>query len=183
MSPFADEESAGALGAVELVAGQGEHVDVLGVHVDGQMAGGLDGVGVEGDLLLPADLADLGDGLDGADLVVGVHDGHQAGLLGDGLGHLLGGNETVFVDVQQGDGKALLLQLLEGVEDGVVLKGGGDDMGLPRAFPHPSGGEDGLVVGLAAAGGEIDLVGTAVEAVGHRLPGPGQASAACWAKE
>ena len=36
-----------------------------------------------------ADGADLRDGQDGADFVVGVHDGHQAGVRPDGVRHLL----------------------------------------------------------------------------------------------
>ena len=45
------EEDADALGGVHLVAGDGEEVDVLeqaiGAEVEGELAGGLDGVGVE----------------------------------------------------------------------------------------------------------------------------------------
>ena len=77
-------EHADALGAVEFVAGEGQHVDVLLLDVDGQMSRRLHGVGVEQDALLPADRADLRNGLDGADLVVGVHDGDQAGVGPDG---------------------------------------------------------------------------------------------------
>ena len=50
---LADVQRADALGAVELVAGQGEHIDVLLLDVDVQMADGLHGVGVEQDALLP----------------------------------------------------------------------------------------------------------------------------------
>ena len=49
----------------------------------------------------------------------------------------------------------------EGEQDGVVLKGGGDDVLFPLAETQPRGGEQGLVVGLAAAGGEDDLPGLA----------------------
>ena len=51
------------------------------MHVDGNLADGLHGVGVEEDALLVAELADLGDGLDDADLVVGVHDADEDGLV------------------------------------------------------------------------------------------------------
>lgn len=74
----------------------------------------------------------------------------RQGVLGDGRLHLLGGDAAVCVDVQQGHGEALLLQFLEGVQDGVVLKGGGDDMGFPLPFSPAGGGEDGLVVRFAA---------------------------------
>ena len=78
----ADVQRADTLGAVDLVAGEREHVDVVLLHVDRDLADGLDGVGVEEDALLVAELADLGDGLDDADLVVGVHDGDEDGLVG-----------------------------------------------------------------------------------------------------
>ena len=173
-NPLADVQGAHPFGPVELVGRQGEHVDLLRPHVDGQVPGSLDGIGVEGDLPGPADRPDLPDGLDGADLIVGVHDGDQTGVLGDGRLHLLGGDAAVCVDVQQGHGEALLLQFLEGVQDGVVLKGGGDDMGFPLPFSPAGGGEDGLVVRFAAAGGKDNLFRAAVETAGHGLPGLGQ---------
>ncbi len=67
----ADVERADALGAVDFVRGERERRRCChGVHVDGDLAYGLDGVGVEEDALLVAELADFGDGLDDADLVV-----------------------------------------------------------------------------------------------------------------
>ena len=39
------KENAGTLGAVELVAGEGQHIDVLLLHIDVEVAGGLHGVG------------------------------------------------------------------------------------------------------------------------------------------
>ena len=67
-------QRAHALRAVELVAGEREHVDIHRVHVDRDLAHGLHGVGVEEDALLVAELADLRDRLDHADLVVREHD-------------------------------------------------------------------------------------------------------------
>jgi hypothetical protein len=73
----ANIQRAHALRPVDLVAGEREQVDVVGLHVDGNLADGLHGVGVEDDALLVAELADLGDGLDDADLVVRVHDADE----------------------------------------------------------------------------------------------------------
>ena len=55
----ANVECADSLGPVELVAGEREDVDVVGLDVDGDLADGLNGVGVEEDALLVAELADL----------------------------------------------------------------------------------------------------------------------------
>ena len=60
---------------------------------------------------------------------------------------------------------------LKGVEDGVVLKGSGNDVGLSPRLSPTGGGENGLVVRLAAPRGKVDLLRPAVEAVRHGLPG------------
>ena len=153
------------------MAGEGQHVDVLLLHVDVEVSGGLHGVGVEQDALFMAHGADLGNGQNGADLVVGVHDGHQAGVGPDGVRHLLGGDGAGGAHRQQLHLKALLLQLFQGVENGVVLEGGGDDVLFALALTDAGGGDQSLVVGLAAAGGEGDLPGRAAQAGGHGLPG------------
>ena len=86
---------------------------------------------------LPADRTNFCYGLDGADLVVGEHTGHQTGVLPDSSTHLPGRHDAIGRDVQQGHCKALLLQGLEGVEDGVVFIA--DLIGLPVL----ADGEDG----------------------------------------
>ncbi|MPM29642.1 hypothetical protein SDC9_76182 [bioreactor metagenome] len=60
----------------------------------------LDRVGVEGDAQLPANRPNLGNGLDGADFVVGKHDGHKAGVRPDGLTHLVRRNHAGLRDGQ-----------------------------------------------------------------------------------
>ena len=112
---FADIEDARALGTVELMARQGQQIDVLGRYVNVQVARCLDGVGMEQDALFPADCADLRNGLNGADFVVGVHNGDQRRVGPDGVSHFLPPNNAVRMDRQQGDLPALALQLLQGV--------------------------------------------------------------------
>ena len=162
-----------ALGRVELVAGNAEHVDIHFLHVDGHVACGLYRVGVEGDALLPAESADLFDGLNGADLVVGKHDGHKGGVLADSGRHILQTDHAVLVHIQQRDLIALFFQLFQGVQHRVVLKFGGDQVLFALACPRLGGGDDGLVVGLAAAGGKVDLPGLGVETGGHGGTGLG----------
>ncbi len=97
----ANVKRADTLGSVDFVTAEREHVDVHGLHVDGDLGlAGLDGVGVEEDaLLLVADPADFGDGLDNADFVVREHDGDEDGLVGafgdDGALEVLEINEAV----------------------------------------------------------------------------------------
>ena len=72
---------------------------------------------------------------------------------------LFGADDAVFVHIQQSHAEAFLFQGFQRVQHRVVLEGGGDDMGLPGFLPRRSRAADGLVVGLAAAGGEGDLPG------------------------
>ena len=165
-------QGAYALGSMELVAGDGQHIDVHLLHIDGHVARRLHRVGVEGDALLPAQGADLRDGLHGTDLVVGEHDGHQAGVLPDGCGHILQPHHAVLMHVQQGDLIALFLQTLEGVQHRVMLKLGRDQVLFALARAQAGSGHNGLVVGLAAAGGEVDFPGAGgAQAGGHGGPG------------
>ncbi len=75
------------------------------------------------------------------------------------------------MDGEQRHLKALLLQLFQGVKDGVMLKGGGNQVGLalPAALIGHLG--DDPVVRLAAAGGEVQLGGVRADQRGDGLPG------------
>lgn len=115
------------------------------------MAHGLDGVGVEHHPGLAADRPQLPDGLDGADLVVGIHDADQAGVGAQGLAQLVRRDQPLLPHLQQGDLEAFGGQLVQGVEHGVVFKGRGDDVFFAPGRTLPGGAAQGLVVGLAAA--------------------------------
>ena len=102
----------------------GQQVDAEFVHTRGDLADGLRGVGVEGDAVLACDVGDLGDRLDGADLVVGVHDGDEDGAGLDRAGDVVGVDQAVAVDRQDGQPVPEPLdEVLAGVEDGRVLDG------------------------------------------------------------
>ena len=160
-----------ALGAVELMTGEGEHIDVLLGHVDFQMAHSLDGVGVENYTGLTADGTDFGNGQHRADLVVGIHHGDQAGIRANSSLHLLSGDVVTLGHIQISDFKAFLFQPLEGVQHGMVLKGGGDDVLFVFPCAKTGSGDDGLIVRLAAAGGEGDFSGLAAQALGYGFTG------------
>ena len=128
------------------------------------MARRLHRVRVEDNTLFAADRADLRDGLDGADLVVGVHDRHKAGILADSAAHLLGRDDAVFMDVQQRDLVAVFLQLLERMQHRVMLKFGRNDVLFSLFRAEQRCRADCLVVCLAAAGGEGDFSGLRADA-------------------
>ena len=69
----------------------------IAVYVEGKLAGGLHGVGVEVDAGFGGDLADLFDGLEDAGLVVGEHDGDELGVGPEGAAHVGGIDEAAAV--------------------------------------------------------------------------------------
>ena len=153
------------------MAGEAQHVDVLFLDINVQMTGGLNGIGVERNAGGLTDSADFRDRQNRANLVVGEHGGYQTGVRADGILYLLCSHIMVFLHIQQGDLKALFFQLVQSVEYSVVLKSSGNDVLLTFPGTQPGGGDDGLIVGLAAAGGEGDLPGLAAETGGN--PGTG----------
>ena len=80
--------------------------------------------------------ADFRNRQDRTDLVVGVHDGDQGSVLPNRLRHLMGSDGSQRAHGEQLHLKALVLQPFQGVQDGVVLKGGGDDMPFPPPGPQ-----------------------------------------------
>ena len=152
------------------MAGEREHITVPGGYVHGNVSDRLNGVGVEEHTSLPGDGGDLGDGLDGADLVIGGHDGDEDGVGADGRLYRLRVHTAQGIHRQVGDRKALgLFQVLQGVQDGVMLNGGGDDVPA-LAAPELGHGLEGPVVALRPAGGEEDLLGLCVQAPGDLCP-------------
>ena len=144
-----------------------EQIDAFACDVDADMSGRLHRVGVEGDAVRAADCAQLGDRLNGADFVVGVHNRRQRGVVAQLGGQLGGADVSVLVHGQVGDGKAFLFQRFERMQHRVVLKRGGDDAALPLFRARLRQSADGPVVRLAAAGGEVQLVRCAAEPGGH----------------
>src|ERR1700678_1528294 len=161
----ANVERADALGTVEFVGGKREDVDVHGVHVDGDLAQSLHAVGVEDYAFFVAELADFGYRLDGADLVVGKHDGDQDGLVVNGPTQVFHVDEAVGLYRQIGDAVAVFFKALAGVEDGLVLGDLGDDM-VAALLVHLGDALDGEVVALGRAGVEDDLPGSGADELG-----------------
>ena len=126
-----DIQRADALGSVEFVAGHGEQVDAQVVHLDGDLADGLGTVAVHQGAVAVGDFSDLGDGLDGTDLVVGVHDGDQRRFRRDGLLNLSSVNHAVLVDRQVGGAEPVRLQVAADLGHGRMLDRRGDDVVAP----------------------------------------------------
>ena len=76
----AQVERTDALGPIELVSRERERIDLPFLDRDGNVADSLHGIRMEEDTVRPADGADLSDGLDSADLVVGRHHRDEKGI-------------------------------------------------------------------------------------------------------
>src|SRR5208283_4413058 len=115
------------------------------------------------DALLFRDFADFANRMDGADLVVGVHDRDEHGFVVDGLANLVGIDHPVLVDLEIGDGRlAITLQRAATVEHRLMLGDAGDDVValILVKFEHALDRE---VVRLGGAAGEDDLLGLAAD--------------------
>ena len=73
------------------------------------------------------------------------------------------------MDVEQGDLKALLFKLLEGVQHRVVLELGGYKVLFALDGAELRHGNDSLIIRLGAAGGEVDFSGLRADYVGNGL--------------
>jgi len=165
-----DVERADALGRVEFVSRHRKQVYSQFVHEHRNLAHRLCRVGVHKRAVAVGDGRDFGDWLDGTDLVVGVHDGHQDGIGGDGPLNVGGVYHSVLVHRQHGDAVALAFEPLAGLQHRRVFDGRGDDVVAALTI---GGGHtlDGAVVGLAAAAGEDDLGRLAAQQRRHLCAG------------
>ena len=116
-----------------------EHIDMHLVHIDGNLCIRLYRIGVEQYTVLLRNLTDFGNGLDGTDLVVGKHHADQNGIGADGCFQLVQADQSVSVHIQIGDLKASLLQILTGMENGMVLDLRGNNMFSLRSISFCGG--------------------------------------------
>ena len=123
-----------------------------------QVPQGLNGVGVKIHPPLPGDPADFLYGLNRSDLVVGMHDRDKDCFSGNRLPDVVGIDQAISIHGQDRNLETLLLQEMAGLQDGVMLDGGGNDM-IPLALPGVGHPFDGRVVALRPAAGEDDLSG------------------------
>lgn len=123
----AEQQRADAVGAADLVAGNGHGGEPGGGEVDRELTESLDRVGMQRHVELGGRVGEFPDRHDRADLVVGPHHGGEGdvgGVAGDGLAQRLGVDPALGVDRQVLDGGALVLaEPVDGVEDRVVLDG------------------------------------------------------------
>ena len=171
LQPFADIQKTDPLRPVQLMGAGAEHIDLILVHVDGELSIGLHRIRMEQDPMLLRDPADLLYRLDGSDLVIGKHDGNENGIRTDGPLQLVQLQDAVLVHAHICDLKSSFLQIFAGVKHRVMLNGGGDDM-LSLLRISLGSCLDGPVVALRSPRGKIDLIVRRAEAFGDDFPNP-----------
>ena len=159
-----DVKDADALGAVKFVGGEGEEINAESVDVEGESAGRLDGVGVEGDAGTFQEGGDFGDRLDGADFVVGVVNADQGEVVAEEAVQVAEVDDAVLVDAEIVDvGAAVAAEILGGAQDGVVFDAGNDEAITTGLLAGDGSAFDGQVGAFAAAAGEDELAGLAAK--------------------
>src|SRR6266853_660731 len=163
-------QSADALGRIQCMSGNREQIHAERVDVDGNFTCGLHSVGVEINVGFLGDAADFLEWLDGAELVVGVHDGDENGFGPDGSAKVAEINLTVGASCKVSEANAALFERLASVEDSFMFDGAGNDMLFmaTRSFNDP---EDGVIVGFGGAAGEDDFLGAGADQSGDLFTG------------
>ncbi len=161
-------QRAHAFRAIKLMRRNRREIDIVLNHIERHLADGLHRVGVEEHAALMAQRANLADGLQHANLVVGRHDRHQDGLVVHGALQVVEINAAVLLHRQIGDAESVLLQALATVEHGLVLGRLGDDVVALLAV-HLGDALDGKVVALGGAGGEDDFLRGRADQLGDAL--------------
>ena len=156
---------------MEFMGGEGQHINILFLHMNGQMPCCLYSIGMEQHAFFFTQCTDLGNGLNAADLVVGIHNSHQTGIFPNGCRHFLRRHNAVLMHIQQSNLKALLLHLFQGVQYSMMFKSGGNDMFFPFTGTVQSCRDNSLIIGLTAAGCKIDFIWLTAQYCCHCLPG------------
>ena len=122
------EQGADAFGRVNLVTGDGQEIDAKLIDIGRNLADGLGSVGVKQDSVLACNAGAIHDRLDGADLVVGMHDADKDRARCDRPAEIIGVDPACAVDRQIGHPCAKAFEKPAGFDDRWVLNPCGDDV-------------------------------------------------------
>ena len=165
------DEGSDAFGAADFVGAEADEVDPLMVQGFRGLGEALGGVGMEVYGFVDDLFRDLAERLDGAGLVVDLHDGDEQGVGAEGLDDGLRVDDAVGIGADEGEGEAAAFELFERFQDGAVFDGGGDEVGLAGLAAVVLQAEEGEVVGLCGAAGEDDVAALGLGDGGHLVAG------------
>src|SRR5580704_2876134 len=124
----ANIQRANALGTVNFVAADGQQVDIVFLHVHRDFADGLHAVNGKENAVFLGDFADFGDGIDHANLIVGVHYGDQDGGRPNGSFQIIQADAAIALHRQIGNLEPVFFQALARIKNRFVLDGLSDDV-------------------------------------------------------
>ena len=157
----ADIKDTNAFGRVNLVARKREqiHTKCLNIHL--QFTNGLYGIGVARDAMCLCDFTDLRERLDRAVFVIDVHDGDKDCRIADCVAEVFNANPSVSIDRQISYLETALLQIVTGMQNGMMLYSGGDDMvAFTSALLQLGQSFDSVIICFGAASCEDDFTRT-----------------------
>ena len=136
----------------------GEQVDIVCLHVDGNLADSLDAIHGEKDAALFCDFTDFRDRIDYANFVIGVHDGDQNRFRRNRFAHVLRIDTAIALNREIGHFKSIFFKALAGIENRLVFDGLRDDV-IAFFTIHLGHALDHQVVAFRGAAGEDDFFG------------------------
>ena len=164
-------EGATAFGTVDLMGAQGQQVDAVLPDIHRDFSHPLGRVAVKEHAPVFGNPADLPNRMQGADFVVGGHDGDQHGFVGDGVGHVIRADHAVLINRQIGDlGLARPFQGLTRVEHRLVFGHTRDDV-VALVLIELGHALDGQIVGLCRTAGKDDFLGLGADGLGNLAAG------------
>ena len=149
-------KGAGAGRAVQGPGGKRQGVHAQFPHVHGHPSQCRHGIGMHDYAAPPDGFGDFAHGLDGPGLVVREHDGDEDGIVPQGPRNPVRLHDAVAVHGNPGDREPLPFQRPGGIQHGVMLDAGYDDMPAPGRS-RLGQALDGQVVRFRAAGREYDF--------------------------
>ena len=125
---LADIQETDSFRTVQLMSAGAEHINLILIYIDRNLAESLYRIGMEKNAMLFCDSSNLLNRLNGADLIVCKHNGNQNSGRTDCLFQFLQLYHTVLIHVQISYLKTILLQPFAGMQNRMVLNLGGNDM-------------------------------------------------------
>lgn len=157
--PAPEIESTDAFGSIKFVSSNGERGESRQTRTKRNFSKCLNGIGVEENAPFETHGSEIGDGLDGSRLIVGMHHGYDCRVLANHAGEELGIYDSGVIHRKDCDIITFALtQMLGGMKDRVMLDGGNNEMFAARGM-GTADAHDSEIAGLRASAGKNNLVG------------------------
>src|SRR5260221_12712976 len=142
-NPLPQIKDANTFGHIRLVGGKREQISVEVRNIERKSPASLDGINMERYLFRTTNAANFCDRFNGTNLVIGVHNGYEGGLISNCPTDIIGSNTPISVHREIGSFETETLQVLACMQDSVMFDGCGNNMVafLLRSKGHTLDGE------------------------------------------